>query len=87
VWGILQSRACSRKPFDQDLLNQLPATIERIRRIMNGSSAKGRNALTLLQLGLEHFHPLEAGLLWVTGLEAISIAATARTLRSICALT
>jgi hypothetical protein len=49
----------------------VPSTIESIQRIMKGPSAERRNAFHLLQLGLEHFHPLIAGLLWVMGLEAI----------------
>jgi len=61
----------SRKTFDQELLKQLPATIEGVHKVMSGPSAEKRNAFTLLQLGLEHFHPLVAGLLWVTGLEAM----------------
>jgi hypothetical protein len=60
-----------RKPFDQELLKKVPATIESVQQIMKGPKAERRNALILLQLGLEHFHPLIAGLLWVTGLEAI----------------
>lgn len=60
-----------RKSFDQALLKMVPSTIESIQRIMKGPSAERRNAFHLLQLGLEHFHPLIAGLLWVMGLEAI----------------
>jgi hypothetical protein len=40
-------------------------------KLVNGPSAERRNAFILLQLGLEHFHPLISGLLWVMGLEAI----------------
>jgi hypothetical protein len=60
-----------RKNFDQELLRRVPGTIEGVKQIMNGPSAERRNAFILLQLGLEHFHPLIAGLLWVMGLEAI----------------
>ena len=60
-----------RRSFDQALLEMVPSTIESIQRIMKGPSAERRNAFHLLQLGLEHFHPLIAGLLWVMGLEAI----------------
>ena len=59
------------KTFDQELLKSVPSTSERIRQIIKGPSAEKRNAFVLLQLGLEHFHPLIAGLLWVMGLEAI----------------
>jgi hypothetical protein len=60
-----------KRAFDQELLKSAPSTIESIQRIMRSSSAERRNAVILLQLGLEHFHPLIAGLLWVMGLEAI----------------
>jgi len=57
--------------FDDAMLTQVPAMIERIQPVMNGKNVEQKNALTLLQLGLEHFHPYIAGLLWVTGLEAV----------------
>jgi hypothetical protein len=60
-----------KKTFDNELLRRVPSTIESILQIKNGPSAERRNAFILLQLGLEHFHPLIAGLLWVMGLEAI----------------
>ncbi|MGD0364840.1 MAG: hypothetical protein ABSC93_28515 [Bryobacteraceae bacterium] len=60
-----------RKPFDKELIKRVPAVIECIQRIMQGPSAERRNAFILLQLGLECFHPLVAGLFWVMGLEAI----------------
>ena len=57
--------------FDDAMLAAVPAMIDRIQPVMDGGSVEKRNALTLLQLGLEHFHPYIAALLWVTGLEAI----------------
>jgi hypothetical protein len=60
-----------KKTFDQELLKSVPSTIEHVQQIMEGPIAERRNAFILLQLGLEHFHPLIAGLLWVMGLEAI----------------
>lgn len=60
-----------KKTFDRELLKSVPSTIKSIQQIMEGQSAERRNALFLLQLGLEHFHPLMAGLLWVMGLDAI----------------
>lgn len=57
--------------FDDAILMSVPAMIDRIQPVMSGGSVEKKNALTLLQLGLEHFHPYIAGLLWVTGLEAI----------------
>ena len=62
-WAIERS-------FDGALLRELPSAIQRLRQFME-NRAENRNAVTLLQLGLEHFHPLIAGLLWVMGLEAI----------------
>lgn len=60
-----------RRALDQELLKSVPSAIESIRQITSGPSAERRNAFILLQLGLEHFHPLIAGLLWVMGLEAV----------------
>jgi hypothetical protein len=60
-----------RKTFDQELLKLVHSTIASIQQIMTGPSAGRKNAFHLLQLGLEHFHPLIAGLLWVMGLEAL----------------
>jgi len=57
--------------FDDAMLAQVPAMIDRIQPVMDGKSVEKKNALILLQLGLEHFHPYIAGLLWITGLEAI----------------
>lgn len=57
--------------FDDAMLAQVPSMIDRIQRVMDGGNVEQKNALILLQLGLEHFHPYVAGLLWVTGLEAI----------------
>jgi len=57
--------------FDDAMLAGVPAMIDRIQPVMDGRNVEQKNALTLLQLGLEHFHPYIAGLLWVTGLEAI----------------
>ena len=57
--------------FDDAMLARVPAMIDRIQPVMDGRNVEQKNALTLLQLGLEHFHPYIAGLLWITGLEAI----------------
>ncbi len=57
--------------FDDAMLARVPAMIDRIQPVMDGKNIEQKNALTLLQLGLEHFHPYIAGLLWITGLEAI----------------
>ena len=58
------------RSFDTEFLSQVPAIIERIMRVMSGRAAEPKNAINLLQLGLEHFHPLLTGLLCVMGLEA-----------------
>ena len=57
--------------FDAEMLRRVPPLIERIQRVMRGDNAERKNAITLLQLGLEQFHPYIAGLLWVGGLKAI----------------
>jgi len=57
--------------FDDPMLAQVPTMIDRIQPVMDGKNVDHKNALTLLQLGLENFHPYVAGLLWVMGLEAI----------------
>jgi hypothetical protein len=57
--------------FDHVMVARLPAMIDRIQPVMDGKNVDHKNALTLLQLGLENFHPYVAGLLWVMGLEAI----------------
>jgi hypothetical protein len=57
--------------FGREFLPAFPRIIGGIEAIMDGSNAERKNALTLLQLGLEHFHPLIAGLLWVMGIDAI----------------
>lgn len=62
----------NKNEFDDAMLaQQVPAMIDRIQPVMDGRNVEHKNALTLLQLGLEHFHPYIAALLWVTGLEAI----------------
>jgi hypothetical protein len=59
--------------FDEALLPKVPDTIRKVQRVMGGSAAETKNALILLQLGLEtnSYHQLLAGLLWVMGIEAI----------------
>jgi hypothetical protein len=59
--------------FDLQLVREVPAMIEKIRKVMEGSNVEHKNAVILLQLGLEtnDWHQLLAGLLWVMGLEAI----------------
>ena len=59
------------RTFDTKFISQVPAIIGRIMRVMSGRAAEPKNAINLLQLGLEHFHPLLKGLLCVMGLEAV----------------
>ncbi len=59
------------KHYDAEMLGRVPEMIARIQRVTDGAKVEPKNALTLLQLGLEHFHPLIAGLFWVMGMEAI----------------
>jgi hypothetical protein len=57
--------------FDAEFISQAPQAIQNVLRVMNGTAAEPKNAINSLQLGLEHFHPLVAGLLFVMGLEAV----------------
>jgi hypothetical protein len=57
--------------FDSELIAHVPAMIRRVRQTLLGASAERKNAVVLLQLALEHMHPLIAGLLHVMGMEAI----------------
>jgi hypothetical protein len=59
------------KRFDKAMFPDLMRMIERVRRVLEGTSAELKNAVTLLQLGMENYHPLIAGMLWVMGMEAI----------------
>ncbi len=60
-----------KRKFDRAFLQAVPTTIEGVLAIMKGPSAERKNAFHLLRFGLEHNHPLIAGLLWVMGLDAI----------------
>jgi hypothetical protein len=59
------------RQFDAEFLGRVPPMIQRVKHVMEGASAETRNAIILLELGLEHNHPLIAGLLWVMGMESI----------------
>ncbi len=60
----------SMRHFDGRLLGEVSDLIPKIRRVMQGTNAEHRNSIVLLQLGLEHSHPLIAGLLCIMGMEA-----------------
>ena len=57
--------------FDDGMLAEVPGMITRIRAVHSNRDIPRINALTFLQLGLEIEQPYIAGLLWMTGLEAI----------------
>src|SRR5579871_5792715 len=57
--------------FDQPLLEQVRALIPKIFGVMDSDDAEKKNSIILLQLALEHHHPLIAGLLSIMGLEAV----------------
>ena len=57
--------------FDESLLVRVPPLIEKVNRVMAGQIAETKNALFLLQMGLEHTNPLISGLLFTMGLDAV----------------
>lgn len=75
------------KGFDAKTLHEVIDMIPRVRAVLEGNNAELKNAITLLQLGLENYHPLIAGLLWVMGIEAIFNSSTRNDFRDkLCAL-
>lgn len=63
-WAMMHS-------FDNAMLARVPPLIDRVQAAFDAKNIVLNNAVTLLQLGLEHFHPYIAGMLWMMGLEAI----------------
>jgi len=59
------------RSFDSEFIPKIPFLRQRIMRVMTGTVAESKNAINLLQMSLEHHHPLIAGLLAVMGLEAL----------------
>ena len=57
--------------FDNSMLAQVPPLIDRVQAAFDTKNIVLHNVITLLQLGLEHFHPYIAGMLWMMGLEAM----------------
>src|SRR5215469_13113032 len=59
--------------FDAGMLAQVPGVLAKIDKVMGGARTDPKNAITMLQLSLEHSqsHVLIAGLLAVMGMEAI----------------
>jgi hypothetical protein len=68
---MIPAEWAQRHTFDQLFIQQLPEMIERVTIAVNGKDVKKKNAITLLQLSLEHLHPLIAGLFSVMGMEAL----------------
>src|SRR5258708_24886672 len=71
--AVVTGQWARMRPFDRELLDQVPAMIRRVGSVMRGTSVERKNAIIFLQLGLETYgyHQLIAGLLWVMGMEAI----------------
>jgi len=57
--------------FDAKFIAQLPELMPMVLARMGEGSAEERNAVILLQLSLEHFHPLIKGLFAVMGMDAL----------------
>ena len=75
------------KRFDAEMLRGVIDMIPRVRAVLEGPNAELKNAVTLLQLGLESYHPLIAGMLWVMGMEAIFDSSNRNDFRDkLCAL-
>jgi hypothetical protein len=66
--GQVPTKLVGPEPYEQDTV---PALVEKINQVMSGSNAEIKNAIFLLQMGLEHNNPLIAGLLFTMGLDAI----------------
>lgn len=58
-------------PFDAKLITQLQDFLPKVMARMKDGSVEERNSINLLQLSLEHFHPLIKCLLSVVGLDAL----------------
>ena len=59
-----------QRRFDGSLLSKARSIIPRVVNAFASGSVEKKNAIVLLQLSLEHFHPLIAGFLSVMGMEA-----------------
>jgi hypothetical protein len=57
--------------FDESFLVKVPPLLAKIKQVMAAQDAEQKNAIFLLQMGLEHNNPLIAGLLFTMGLDAI----------------
>jgi hypothetical protein len=80
-------RWATMNKFDRAMLGRIPDMIARIRAAYQSHNVPMINALSFLQLGLEHGERYIAGLLWMTGLEAIFDSGGKETFkRKLCAL-
>jgi len=70
-WPMIAGQWAQLRAFDEPLLNEAQAILSKVQQTMKGADIGKRNAVHLLQLALEHPHPLIACLLAVTGMEAI----------------
>jgi hypothetical protein len=59
------------REFDSSLRSRVPSMIATVRKTMKGTNVEHKNSIILMQLALEHMHPLVGGLLHVMGMEAI----------------
>lgn len=60
-----------KRRFDDAFLVQVQGMIQKVSSAFSIGNIAKKNAIVLLQLSLEHFHPLIAGLLAVMGMEAL----------------
>jgi hypothetical protein len=60
-----------RRRFDLELINHSKMLLPRMLKRMEAGSAEQKNSVILLQLALEHLHPLVKGLFAVMGLDAL----------------
>jgi hypothetical protein len=70
-WPMRAGQWAQMRVFDEPLLIRAKALLTQVRETMKGPHIAKRNAVHLLQLALEHPHPLIACMLAVTGIEAI----------------
>jgi len=70
-WPMGAGPWASLRAFDEPLLGEVRTVLNALRQTMKASDIGKRNAVHLLQLALEHPHPLIACLLAVIGMEAI----------------
>ena len=86
-WGMRAGQWAQMRAFDEPLLERAKTLLNPVRQTLKGPDIAKRNAVHLLQLALEHPHPLIACMLAVTGMEAIFDSADRRDFeRKICAL-